>query len=338
MAGAFALVMGGLLVWAVVAAWHPLRGRLVCIMPLGNGQTAAYFGYTNELDEPVSKPVGEDNYFAPGPADRRQPTAFPAHVAVGSRDAAFAVAFSGDELRWVLDGRAVIASRESAQCPMPKPIEQPKDVTWVKPKPPPEVAKVEPPKPEPPKEEPKPEPPKEEPKPPAAQPPRVKPKNPPPATPPKPQEPVPLALDGLTNLGSGVVVQGGETTTLGNPEVVATKENTQPQEQVVGEPGGVPGGVPDRKVVRVPPKVKVRPRGEWPADAPPRAGAVLVKLSLLVGTDGKVEQVKLIKGAGAAFDREAKAVGLRAEFSPATEDGKPVAQWVPWVVEFTPDT
>lgn len=345
-AGVGAAVIGGLLLWAVLASWHPLRPRLVCVMPLGNGQTAAFFGYTNHLEEPLSRPIGEGNYFEPGPPDRRQPTAFPGKITVSSRDQGFAVAFAGERLTWVLDGREATATPDSPQCPMPKAAPQ-KDLAWVKPKPP-EPPKVEPPKPpEPPKVEDKPPEPKPEkppePPPPAARPPRVKTDRPPPPQPKRidnPPEPVPLALDGLTNLGSGVVLQAGTTTTLGSPEVEATPENTVERADDGTEPGPLRQTAPPtqpKKVVKTPPKVKVRPRGEWPADAPPRAGAVLVKLSLRVGVDGKVLDVKVVKGAGAAFDREAKAVGRQAVFDPATEDGKPVEQWVPWVVEFTPD-
>jgi len=334
-AGAFAAVTGGLLAWAVTTAWHPVRPRLVCVQPLANGQTAAYFGYGNELDHAVTLPIGDDNMFTSGEAGRGQPEVFAPRVAVGSFERAFAVAFSGRELRWRLDGREAIATPDSPRCPTPEPIPMRDDVAWVKPK------ALEPPPPEPPPEPPPPEPP-----PPEKKPEPVRPKlgttAPKPKVPhfidAKPPEPVPLAVADLTGLSSGIVVQGGEETTLGDAAVAVTKTNTQPQ------PTGVPDGSPDgqgtappAKVVRVPPKVKVRPRGEWPADAPPRAGAVLVKLSLLVDEEGKVSQVKVVKGAGAAFDREARRVGLQAVFAPATEDGKPVAQWVPWIVEFTPD-
>ena len=61
-----------------------------------------------------------------------------------------------------------------------------------------------------------------------------------------------------------------------------------------------------------------------------------VRLSLRVGVDGKVRDVRVIKAAGEAFDRAARAIGLKVVFSPATEDGVPVEVWVPWTVEFAP--
>ncbi|MCC6624222.1 MAG: TonB family protein [Deltaproteobacteria bacterium] len=343
-AGGFALVVGGLFAWAVHTSWHPVRPRLVCVQPLANGQTAAHFGYANELDVAVSLPIGDDNMFTPGEPGRGQPETFGPRVAVGSFKGAFAVAFTGRELRWRLDGREAVATPDSPRCPTPEPIPIRENVAWVKPKP-----LEPPPPPEPPPEPPKPPEPEVKPEPPPDKPPEpVKPKlgttapRPKPVKPleatPRPPEPVPLAVADLTNLSSGIVVQAGEETTLGDAAVTATKENTTPQP--AGDPQGDPDGqgtAPPAKVVRTPPKVKVRPRGEWPADAPPRAGAVLVKLSLFVDEDGKVSQVKVVKGAGAAFDREAKRVGLQAVFAPATEDGRPISQWVPWVVEFTPE-
>jgi len=336
-AGGTAVVFAVLVTWSVVTAWHPLAPRLVCVEPLGNGQTAAYFGYTNALEEAQSEPVGDDNYFSPGELDRHQPVAFASKAAIASKKDAFAVAFSGDSLTWSLRGRAVKATPRSTRCPLPP---QKENVAWVKPKPPeppPVVKPPEPPKPEP--EPPKPEEPKEAPKPEpklAAQAPRPKPKEVLKEQP-KPPEPVPLAIEGLTNLQGGMAMQSGETTTLGSAEVEANKDNTKPQ--AAGTTHGTPAGTGQTdggQVKRTAPKVKVRPKGEWPADAPPRAGAVLVKLSLLVGTNGKVKEVRVVKSAGAVFDREAKRVGALAVFEPATVGDEPVEQWVPWVVEFTP--
>ena len=344
-AGAFAALVGGIFAWAVTTAWHPVRPRLVCVMPLANGQTAAWFGYVNERDADVTLPIGEDNSMSPGEPGRGQPVRFAAKVAIGTKDKAFAVAFAGRELKWILDGREAVATPDSPRCAMPPPIKVNEDIAWMKPEPakPPDPPK--PPEPEkPPEKKPEPEKPpppeKEAPKPKlGTTAPRVRSPRPvPPKTVTAP-EPVPLAVADLTNLATGIVVQGGEETSLGDPEVEATKTNTKPQP--TGDPDGDPQGVVDAtgpaRVVRTPPKVKVRPRGEWPADAPPRAGAVLVKLSLRVGEDGKVKEVRVVKGAGAAFDREAKKVGLQAEFSPATENGVAVSQWVPWVVEFSPE-
>jgi protein TonB len=342
-----------LLTWAVLATYHPLRPRIMCQMPLGTGQVAVYFGYSNQLDEPLSIPVGEDNRLSPWARTGSLPTVFAPGSSGAYPDAAFVATFrpsdvpAGETLSWRLGTRTVRLTDETPRCPV-KPFKvAPEDVVWVRPKPV-EIAKLEPPpvvvpEPEPAPPEPtrppetKPEP---TPPPPRAErrPPRPKPQNEPVASV-KSDAPVALALTGLTNAPGGMAIQSGEFDSLGRADVVATRDTTAPREP--GRPDGVDGGTGDvakPAPKRVPARVKVRPRGEWPADAPPRAGAVLVRLSLLVGTDGRVKEVKVVRKAGPAFDREARAVGMKAVFDPATVDGEPVESWVPWDVEFTPDS
>lgn len=340
--GSGALVLGALGV-AVALTYHPVRPRVLCAMPIGTGQMAVYFGYSNESDEPVEVPLGSDNVVLPA---GQPPTRFAPGSSGRYPNAAFVVtADKGQEIAWTLGPRTVRFTDETLRCPIPRSQEEPEDVAFVPPKPAP--IEVPPPPPEPPKVEPEPpkppEPPPEEVKPPpklVERAPRPKQDKPPP--PPKPvevKEPVALALTGLTNLDGGIAIQKGEYDSFGDAAVKATPETTRPREEVVGGTiDGVVGGTgPATPPKRTPARVKVRPKGEWPADAPPRAGAVLVRLSLLVGVDGKVKQVKVVKSAGAAFDREARAVGLRAVFDPATVDAQPVESWVPWDVEFTPD-
>ena len=341
---AIALAAGVLLLAAlgvaVALTYHPVRPRILCGMPLGTGEMAVYFGYSNEADAPVEEPLGSANVVVPA---GRPPTRFSPGSSGRYPNAAFVVtAKKGDEIAWTLGPRTVRFDDETMRCPIPRTQSEPDRVAWVPPKP----AVIEVPPPEPPKPEPEPpkppEPPPDEVKPPPKLGDRApRPKQPKPEAP-KPvevKEPVALALTGLTNLEGGIAIQKGDFDSLGDASVEARPETTKPRE--IGVVGGVVGGV-DTGEPAAPPKrtaarVKVRPRGEWPADAPPRAGAVLVRLSLLVGEDGKVKQVKVVKSAGAAFDREARAVGLRAVFEPATVDGKPLESWVPWDVEFTPD-
>lgn len=352
-ASAVAAVIVGLFAWAAVAAYHPVRPRLMCQMPLGNGEVAVYFGYTNSEDEPVTVEAGPRNRLSSWAKVERLPTVFPPGATGAYPDALFVATFrpdavpSGERLSWKLGPRTVRLTDETPRCPV-KDLEVPDDIVWVKPKPV-EIAKVEPEvvkEPEPTPPEPKPEvKPPEPPKPVETPPPRKAERRPP-----KPKNdkveavksdaPVALALTGLTNMGAGgMAIQKGEFDSFGDASVVATRDTTAPRE--VGSPDGVAGGTGDvdrPPPKRVPARVKNRPKGEWPADAPPRAGAVLVRLSLLVGVDGRVKDVKVVRKAGPAFDREARAVGLKATFEPATVDGEPVESWVPWDVEFTPDT
>jgi len=330
--GAGAVVMAVLGV-AVAMSYHPVRPRLLCAMPLGTGDTAVYFGYTNESAETVFEPAGPSNFATPF---AETTTTFLPGSSGSYPEVAFVVrAKPGEAVSWHLGPRTVRLDETTPRCPIP---EEPKlndqEVVLPKPEPPP-IAKVEPP-PEPPPEPPKPA---EETPPPPPDRPQVKRDTPPRPARKEADEPIPLQLTELTNLEGGMNILSGEVDVLGDPG------NDKPIDKAPAEVDGVVGGVvgntgdiaPVAPPKRVAAKVKVRPKGEWPTDAPPRAGSVLVRLSLLVGVDGNVKQVKVIRGAGPAFDREAKAVGMRAVFSPATLDGEPVESWVPWDVEFTPD-
>lgn len=342
------LLVLGLLTWAVLESYHPVRPRLMCQMPLGTGQVAVYFGYTNQEDTPVTVPLGPENHISSWAKVDRLPTVFPPGATGAFPDALFVATFHpnavprGETLAWRLGPRTVRLTEETPRCPV-NDIIPPDDVVWVKPKPI-EVAKVEvvevkEPEVAPPEPKPEVKPPEVKEPPPKAErrPPKPKNDKPPPAA--RIDAPVALALTGLTNAPGGMAIQKGEYDSFGDAAVKATEETTAPR--AVEEPTGVPGGTgnvgrPEPK--RVSARVKVRPKGEWPADAPPRAGAVLVRLSLLVGTDGRVKDVKVVRKAGPAFDREARVVGLKAVFEPATVDGVAVESWVPWDVEFTPDT
>lgn len=337
------------LVAAVWAAYYPVRPRLMCVMPLGTGATAAYFGYASELDEDWIEPAGDYNYFSPGAIDRSQPTQFAPGSSGRYPEGAFVVTFEGPELTWTLGNRAVTATPDAQRCPLPTTFAAQRDYAYVPPRPP------EPP-PKPP--EPPPEPPKpkatetvtETPdakKPPTRTPknqvqkkgqPKQRPKKTPTKTP--EPEPAPLVLSDLTDLGAGVAIQSGDSDILGDASVAATRENTNVE--LVDDPRTVPadvgdgtGGVAGRK--RVPPRVTKRVSGRYPDDAPRLSRSVVVRLSLKIGTDGSVIGVRVVKGAGGAFDREAKRVARQLRFSAGTIGGEPAEMWVPWVVEFTPE-
>lgn len=327
---------------AVALSYYPVRPRILCAMPLGTGGHAVYFGYVNERDEVVVEPRGPDNRLTPRGSS-------PAEFAPGSSgnfpDAAFVVQAKPDEeIAWTLGPRTVRFDDETPRCPVPTmPLPPPEEVVWIPPKPeplelPPPPPVIEIPEP-PPKEEPPPE--VAEDKPP--------PKRAPPKRQPKAEtmelvealafedEPVALEIQGLTTLDSGMAVAGGTIDAFGDPGARSTGFGGSTKVgDLEGAIDGIAGGErsPPKRVAA---RVKVRPKGEWPADAPPRAGSVLVRLSLRVGTDGRVKQVKVIRGAGPAFNREARAVGFRAVFEPATVGGEPIESWVPWDVEFTPD-
>ena len=202
--------------------------------------------------------------------------------------------------------------------------------------------KVELPKPEPPK--PPPEPPPET-KPEVAEAPKPKvkpkrkrrkgqPKRKRPAAAPKPEpvpevapEPAPLVLSNL-GLTGGVAVQSGDEDIFGDPSVAATKENTRPPPDIEEAPSGPPK--------RVAPRVVRRATGSYPNDAPHLGRVVEVTLRLQIDEEGKVAKIHVVKGAGAAFDREARKTARRLRFKPGTLDDVPTSMWVPWVVVFEP--
>ena len=209
-----------------------------------------------------------------------------------------------------------------------------------------ELPKAEPPPPPPPppppkpKEEPKAEPPKPKPKKKrkrikrAKAKPKRAPKPQPEVTPPK-VEPAPLVLENV-NLTGKIAVQQGESDIFGNPSVKATKTNTRPAPNQEGEEEG-DISAPKTPPKRVLPRPKRAVKGRYPEDAPRLGRTVEVKLTLLVGADGKVKKVKIVRGAGAAFDRAAKVQAKRIVFTPGTLGGVPKAMWVPWTFAFQPE-
>ena len=226
------------------------------------------------------------------------------------------------------------AIREKVELPKPKEPDPPPPPPKPEPEPEPE------PRPEPPKDEAnKPKPPPKKGKPKRA---RPKPKDAPPPKPEpavEPEAPKPLQLTHV-NLTGGVAVQKGDSDIFGDPSVAATKKNTRPDTpDEVGDPGGTSDGVgtaPARRKVRKLPKPLKKVKGLYPADAPRYGRTVTVVLSMTVGADGRTSNIKVVKGAGGAFDREARSVGRRQRFKPGTVDGEPSAMTVRWEVAFEP--
>jgi TonB family protein len=76
-----------------------------------------------------------------------------------------------------------------------------------------------------------------------------------------------------------------------------------------------------------------------PPPAYPKTGAKIEgieKLSILVTSGGGVDDIRVVKSLGLAFDEEAIAAVKQWKFKPATKDGKPVAQRVTIEINFQP--
>ncbi|MFT7579767.1 MAG: TonB family protein [Myxococcota bacterium] len=347
-----AIGISGGVALAISNAYYPVRPQLMCVSPLDDGGMAAYFGWENEKDDVRTVPVGDDNMFLPGNADRGQPTLFPPGTPGSYPEGAFVVAFEGESVTWRLGPRDLEVTRDSPRCPTPSSAPPPtRDYAYVMPRQAPEPIPVpKPPEPKPPEPPTKAETDKPDAKKEATREAKnhIKKKGQPkPKRPRKPRktttqedEPPPLVLDGLTSLSNGINIQSGEETILGDASVKATAENTNVKR--VDDPSKVPTKIGDgtgggRAAKCVAPKVKTRVKGAYPDDAPKLSRTVLVRLLLTVGIDGKVSAARVTRAAGKAFDREALKLGRRLRFSPATCDGEPIEKRIPWDVEFTPD-
>ncbi|MBI4820323.1 MAG: energy transducer TonB [Deltaproteobacteria bacterium] len=202
------------------------------------------------------------------------------------------------------------------------------------PPPPPEPPKPEEPKPEPPKPKAKP---KEIPK--AAEPP-PNPEPPPPEPPPPPQG---FSVDlSATVVGGGVAVKAveGGGNMFANP-----KDDLPPGKKVEERPPPPP---PSQGTGRAPgPSKRVPPEfasdeeertPPYPEEARRQEVEGQVLMRVLVGVDGRVKDVKLVRGLGYGCDEIAlKWAREKFLFKPGTVDGVPTATWITIPVTFVLD-
>jgi len=59
-----------------------------------------------------------------------------------------------------------------------------------------------------------------------------------------------------------------------------------------------------------------------------------VYLKILVSAEGKVDQVRVVRSAGRAFDQAAISLVKKFRFRPSEANGKPVSVWIPWTYKF----
>ena len=77
-----------------------------------------------------------------------------------------------------------------------------------------------------------------------------------------------------------------------------------------------------------------RPRPNYTEEARKEKLQGTVRAQVLVGEDGRVERVKVIRGMRAGLTEEAIKAAMQMRFRPATKDGHPVAHWVTMDIEF----
>jgi hypothetical protein len=90
-----------------------VRPVLDCVEKVGDDGFVAFFGYESRSSETVTIRVGDDNHFAPGPADQAQPEDF----LPGRHRSVISVPLSGvGELGWTLNDVTATASAASKRC------------------------------------------------------------------------------------------------------------------------------------------------------------------------------------------------------------------------------
>jgi protein TonB len=129
-----------------------------------------------------------------------------------------------------------------------------------------------------------------------------------------------------------------------------------PNGSATGRPDGVKGGTGHTGGETLPPpsgngppkptalaalKTMPEPIGDYDVskDYPDEARKLEIEgqvtLRLLVDAEGKVAEVKLVKGLGHGLDERALSLGRQIRFRPARDDaGQAVATWIPWTFTY----
>jgi TonB family protein len=77
---------------------------------------------------------------------------------------------------------------------------------------------------------------------------------------------------------------------------------------------------------------------QFPTNAPDNVTQSKVVLQMLIDTFGNVRKVSIAISGGAAFDTAARQAAMRAKFTPAAQNGKPVRVWLRDTVVFRKPT
>lgn len=101
----------------------------------------------------------------------------------------------------------------------------------------------------------------------------------------------------------------------------------------VFSPSYVPASNPKRHAIP-PPTLIYSVDPQFPANAPKGKFSGIAVVGMMVGTDGKPEQVYIVKSLGPEFDKNAVAAVEQYRFRPALHNGKPVPVKVNVEVDF----
>jgi len=75
-------------------------------------------------------------------------------------------------------------------------------------------------------------------------------------------------------------------------------------------------------------------RRTYPEEARRNGQEANVYLKILIDAQGRVSKVRVIRSAGAKFDRAARDLVKRFRFRPGEVDGRPREVWIPWTYKF----
>ena len=82
------------------------------------------------------------------------------------------------------------------------------------------------------------------------------------------------------------------------------------------------------------PKLLNNPKPHYPSTAHKNGVQGSVIARVLIGTDGKVKQVRITRGLPDGLDEEAIKAAFKMKFEPAKRDGQPVSFWQSVTIEF----
>ncbi len=162
---------------------------------------------------------------------------------------------------------------------------------------------------------------------------------PPPAAPTPPASPRRFKIDLSATVASGGVAVPAAAGASRSDKLGTPSWARESAVSGTGDQGGGSQGPVQAAEVTTPPRLVDKPSEEaLRAAYPPAArrdgleGNVLLKI--LVSTAGRVESVRIIRGAGNGFDEAALRLVRGFRFQAASKNGRPVSVWIPWAYKF----
>ncbi len=139
----------------------------------------------------------------------------------------------------------------------------------------------------------------------------------------KPRARAPVPFKGLNSALSGI--------DMGLPGLIGDDMNAIDQSLL----GKTNAGIMTEDLVDVPPRAKRKSAFKYPSSAKKKGIKGYVILSVLIGTDGDVEQVQILESSPAGVFDDVALTGIRSwRFEPAQYQGKNVKVWAKQRIRF----